>query len=47
MYSDTNLHKWRTTFEFDPKGAKMAELKCVLMDGDQPISEQWTYRWTP
>lgn len=47
MYSDPALHKWRTTFEFDPQGAKSAELQCVLMDGDQVVSEQWAYRWTP
>ncbi|CAI3923336.1 glucan biosynthesis protein [Commensalibacter communis] len=39
-------HGWRTTFEFAPENAKTAELKCVLMDGDQPISEKWVYRWT-
>lgn len=40
-------HGWRATFEFVPGGAKMAELKCALLDGDNPISELWLYRWTP
>ncbi|MDI2089939.1 glucan biosynthesis protein [Commensalibacter oyaizuii] len=44
--SNSVTHGWRATFEFAPEGAKVAELKCVLMDGDKPISEQWVYRWT-
>ncbi|GBQ30338.1 glucan biosynthesis protein G [Gluconacetobacter azotocaptans] len=42
-----NIHGWRTTFEFAPGDAKIAELTCVLANDTGPVSEQWTYRWTP
>ncbi|MBB2202675.1 glucan biosynthesis protein [Gluconacetobacter tumulisoli] len=42
-----NIHGWRTTFEFAPGDAKIAELTCVLANDAGPVSEQWTYRWTP
>ncbi|AOX20831.1 glucan biosynthesis protein [Kozakia baliensis] len=38
---------WRTTFEFYPGSAKIAELQCQLSDDQGPISEKWMYRWTP
>lgn len=42
-----NIHGWRTTFEFVPGDARIAELSCVLANDAGPVSEQWTYRWTP
>lgn len=44
---DPAIHGWRTTFEFAPGDAKIAELTCVLANDAGPVSEQWTYRWTP
>ncbi|WP_123689181.1 glucan biosynthesis protein [Allostella humosa] len=38
---------WRMSFELQPEGAKVIELRAQLMDGDQPASEVWLYRWTP
>lgn len=38
---------WRTTFEFYPGDAKLAELQCQLANDQGPISETWTYHWTP
>jgi periplasmic glucans biosynthesis protein len=42
-----DIHGWRTTFEFDPAGAKSAELQCQLANDQGPVSEKWMYRWTP
>lgn len=41
------IHGWRSTFEFAPGDAKVAELNCVLADDNGPVSEEWVYRWTP
>jgi glucans biosynthesis protein len=37
---------WRVSFELFPEGARLVELRAQLMDGDQPASEVWLYRWT-
>ncbi|GBQ90336.1 glucan biosynthesis protein [Asaia krungthepensis] len=42
-----NIKGWRTTFEFYPGSAKLAELTCQLATDQGPISEKWMYRWTP
>ncbi|CAI9119992.1 glucan biosynthesis protein [Brytella acorum] len=42
-----NIKGWRTTFEFYPGDAKLAELQCQLADDKAPVSEQWMYHWTP
>lgn len=42
-----NIKGWRTTFEFYPGDAKLAELQCQLANDQGPISEQWMYHWTP
>ena len=36
----------RASFEFDPKGAELAELRAVLQRNGRDISETWLYRWT-
>ncbi|MBO1324540.1 glucan biosynthesis protein [Acetobacter sp. TBRC 12305] len=41
------INGWRTTFEFVPGDAKVADLSCVLETDSGPVSEQWLYRWTP
>ncbi len=38
---------WRVSFELTPGNARLVELRARLMDGDQPMSETWLYRWTP
>lgn len=38
---------WRVSFELRPGGAKVAELRCVLVGERGPLSETWLYRWTP
>lgn len=36
----------RASFEFNPAGTELAELRLVLKAGEQQISETWLYRWT-
>lgn len=38
---------WRISFEFDSKKSRAAELRAVLLSGEEPLSEVWLYRWTP
>ncbi|MGH8025956.1 MAG: glucan biosynthesis protein, partial [Pseudoxanthomonas sp.] len=37
---------WRIGFELDPAGAQAVELHARLVQGTQPVSETWLYRWT-
>ncbi|MFD2262835.1 glucan biosynthesis protein [Lacibacterium aquatile] len=37
---------WRMSFEFMPDDAKVVELRAVLKNEGQPVSETWIYRWT-
>ena len=36
----------RVSFELDPGGTELSELRLALRLGDQQISETWLYRWT-
>ena len=38
---------WRLSFNLVPDGAKVVELRARLVQGDNPLSEIWVYRWTP
>lgn len=42
---DTN--SVRASFEFDPQGAALAELRLQFTRDGEPVSETWLYRWTP
>jgi len=35
----------RLTFELNPEGANVAELRALLLRGGSPVSETWLYRW--
>ena len=35
----------RVTFDFDPKGASLAEIRLQLTDGSKAVSETWLWRW--
>jgi periplasmic glucans biosynthesis protein len=37
---------YRLSFELDPEGASMAELRAVLVQGGRPLTETWLYRWS-
>ena len=36
----------RVSFELNPNGADLVELRLALKEGEQLISESWLYRWT-
>lgn len=38
---------WRLSFELSVKDKTPIELRAVLMQNDEPLSEVWIYRWTP
>ena len=38
---------WRLSFQCSVKSKAPIELRAVLTQNDAPISEVWTYRWTP
>jgi glucans biosynthesis protein len=38
---------WRVTFVLDPAGAKLCDMRGILKLGEEPLSEIWSYRWTP
>lgn len=37
---------WRLSFNLEPAGAPVVELRAQLMQGEEPLSEVWVYRWT-
>ena len=37
---------WRVSIELDTQDNKLVELHVRMMQGDQPLSETWIYRWT-
>lgn len=38
---------WRLSFQLATGDEKVIEMHARLLDGGQPISETWVYRWTP
>jgi glucans biosynthesis protein len=36
----------RASFEIDPNGADLIEMRLRVMRGNKPITETWLYRWT-
>lgn len=38
---------WRVSLEVDTAGNPVIELHARLMNADQPVTENWVYRWTP
>ena len=45
-FPNTETGGWRISFELQPDGAKLSELRCVLVGDAGPLSETWLYRWT-
>ena len=37
---------WRLSFQLDQGSEKLVEMHARLMDGDNPLTETWIYRWT-
>ncbi len=46
LVSNGEMHGLRASFEIDPKGADLIEMRLRVMRGDTPVSETWLYRWT-
>jgi glucans biosynthesis protein len=46
VLANTEAGGWRIHFELVPGNAPLVELRVVLKDGDQPLTETWLYRWT-
>ncbi len=42
-----DVNGWRVSLELDTQDNKLVELHARLMQGDQPLTETWIYRWTP
>ncbi len=40
------INGWRVSIELDTQDNKLVELHARLMQGDQPLTETWLYRWT-
>jgi glucans biosynthesis protein len=45
LQPNTNLSGARLSFEFEPAGAPVSELRAALVQGDRQVSEQWAHRW--
>ena len=41
------LSGWRVSFVLDPGGARLCDMRGILKLGEEPLSEIWSYRWTP
>lgn len=41
-----DISGWRLSIELDTQDNKLVELHARLMQGDQPLTETWIYRWT-
>jgi glucans biosynthesis protein len=46
VHSNPEIDGVRVSFELDPGGTDLSELRLVLRAGEQQISESWLYRWT-
>jgi glucans biosynthesis protein len=46
LLSNPNTHGIRASFELDPAGADLVELRLRVMRDAQPVTETWLYRWT-
>lgn len=46
VQSNPEISGCRASFELNPGGTELIELRLGLKSNDQPISESWLYRWT-
>jgi len=46
VHDNPEIEGVRVSFELDPAGTDLCELRLVLKLGEEPISETWLYRWT-
>ena len=45
LQPNTHLGGARLSFEFEPAGAPVSELRAALVQGDRRVSEEWVHRW--
>ena len=46
VHANPEIDGVRVSFELDPAGTELCELRLALKLADQQISESWLYRWT-
>lgn len=46
VHNNPEIDGVRVSFQLDPAGTDLSELRLFLKLGDQQISETWLYRWT-
>jgi glucans biosynthesis protein len=46
VHANPEIDGVRVSFELDPAGTELCELRLALKLGDRQISESWLYRWT-
>jgi glucans biosynthesis protein len=49
IYSNKADKTWRVFLNMLPKPGQheSVDLKCALKNGNEPVSETWSYRWSP
>ena len=46
VYENPEINGLRLSFDLDPEGADVVELRLELRSGDRRIAETWIYRWS-
>jgi len=46
LLPNASIHGLRASFELDPNGADLIELRLRVMRDNHPVTETWLYRWT-
>lgn len=46
VYRNPETGGFRLSFQLLPEGAESIELRALLMLGEEPLTENWLYRWT-
>ena len=46
IQGNPELDGWRLSFRRAPAREPAVELRAQLMQGEEPLSEVWLYRWT-
>jgi glucans biosynthesis protein len=46
LLPNPGIHGLRASFELDPNGADLIELRLRVMRDNRPLTETWLYRWT-
>ncbi|MCS0504501.1 glucan biosynthesis protein [Ancylobacter mangrovi] len=41
-----DIQGWRISFNFEPQGADLSEMRAEFLRGEEKLAETWVYRWT-